>query len=101
LEADVMLRHRELLPLVLLFVVLNGPWIGCSARDSDEPTAVTERVEATGGSTTQVASREDRAGSDDEFRDSCHGVLSCTLFGLGAVIAAPFWVLGAVLGLVF
>jgi hypothetical protein len=53
------------------------------------------------GGAAEVSAAEAEAPDEEEFTDRCHGVLSCTFFGLGMVIAAPFWVLGAVLGLVF
>ena len=34
-------------------------------------------------------------------KETCEGALDCTFFGVGAILAAPFWVLGAFLGLVF
>jgi hypothetical protein len=85
----------------LLLSILVATAAGCSAGAASEnaPRAGVEVVDPSGGAETPAVTAEQEEA--DEPSDTCHGVLSCTFFGLGAALALPFWVLGAVLGLVF
>jgi len=91
-------RSVALLATVCLLV---GAAAGCSAKGpatEEVPTVAAEVAEP--GADVAV---DPEAGSEGETqaKETCHGALDCTFFGLGAVLAAPFWVLGAFLGLVF
>lgn len=82
----------------LLVLIASGA--GCSAATSDRPGAAAERVEAAGeGAGHRGAPPEE--GEKAPLGDRCQGVVGCTFFGLGTAIAVPFWLLGAVLGLLF
>jgi hypothetical protein len=85
---------------IALGCLLLGAGVGCAAKASapEPPVAVAEVTEPG----ADVAVEEDVAvEADEQPKETCDGVLDCTFFGLGAVLAAPFWVLGAFLGLVF
>lgn len=85
---------------IALGCVLLAAGVGCAAKASDpEPPVVVAEVTEPGA---DVAVDEDVAvEADEQAKETCDGVLDCTFFGLGAVLATPFWVLGAFLGLVF
>ena len=100
------------LPLVFLsqLVILGG----CSRSKSVERTTVYEEtteagVGARGGyghsyetpvTTTTVKTTEEKEYTSDTS-DGCGGVLSCGVDAVGAIIAFPFKVLGAVIGAIF
>lgn len=64
-------------------------------EEGSEPEVATAEVIEPAGDAAVDADVEAPA------KETCDGALDCTLFGVGAVLAAPFWVLGAFLGLVF
>lgn len=73
---------------------------GCSAKKSTSESALPVAEVTEPGENVAVAP-EAAAEGDERPKETCHGALDCTFFGLGAVLAAPFWVLGAFLGVVF
>lgn len=92
-----MRRGRQFL-LMALLCVLIAPTVGCSAKSS---SAAPAEIESADVATDDAAVATSAADDGGERTETCQGVLDCTFFGLGAVLAAPFWVLGAVLGLAF
>lgn len=88
--------------LLLLVLVVAGAGCSASTASDKSPDAAEAGVQAADpGGAAEASAAEVDAPEEETFTDRCHGVLSCTFFGFGMVIAAPFWVLGAVLGLVF
>jgi len=87
------------LALVALVMTLE---LGCSAKQpaAEAPPEVVAPEVLEPGADPAVDS-DTASTADAEPKETCHGALDCTFFGLGAVLAAPFWVLGAFLGLAF
>lgn len=84
-----------------LLCVLIAPTLGCSAKSSAAAAPVPAEIDSADVATEDAVVTAPPAADGGERTETCQGVLDCTFFGLGAVLAAPFLVLGAVLGLAF
>ena len=73
---------------------------GCAAREAQTESQVPV-VEVAAPATDVAVDPEVGSVIDPQVKETCTGAVDCTFFGLGAALAAPFWVLGALLGLVF
>src|SRR5262245_26318153 len=87
--------------MVALASVLTATGFGCAAKESTTapPAAAGTTVAAPGAAA--VVEPGAASSTDAQAKETCHGALDCTFFGLGAVLATPFWLVGALLGLVF
>jgi hypothetical protein len=84
---------------LVLALICGGGAMACSPRK-----ATTKPPAAAAADTTGAAALAETASSDDpspESDETCDGALDCTFFGIGAVLAAPFWLLSVVLGMAF
>jgi hypothetical protein len=93
------LRPSQIVVLIGLICVLIGGSSGCSAKKpTSEPPATAETTSDSGDA---VATSEGAPKAESAPKETCYGVVDCTLFGIGAVLATPFLVLGTLLGLVY
>jgi hypothetical protein len=93
-------RRSAFATLIALGCLLLAVGSGCSANQSNaEPVGAV--AEATEPAADAAIEPDATSAADTRPKETCYGVLDCSLFGVGAVLAAPFWVLGAFLGLVF
>lgn len=82
--------------LMLILACVTGS-LGCGmVRRSSPPPPPASAPDMTGAS---ALGEPKVAEKSHEPTETCEGALNCTFFGVGAVLAAPFWVLGTVLGL--
>ena len=81
--------------LMLALVCVNGS-LACGTRRSSQAPPPASAPDITGASALGEAKVTEKS---HEPTETCEGALNCTFFGVGAVLAAPFWVLGTVLGL--
>jgi len=91
-------RSRMVVLIALTCVLVAGAG-GCSAKKSNsEPPAVAEAIS---DPESDVATPKGAPEAEPQPKETCYGVVDCTLFGIGAVLATPFLVLGTLLGLVY
>ena len=83
--------------LLALFLALGAgtATIGCGG--STTKVVRTEQVQNADGTTSTVTKTEEEGGGGP----SCSGVLSCTVDGIGFVIALPFKIIGGLISIIF
>ena len=90
---------RSIPTLLLALLLAFGAGTATISCSSNGKTVVHEHRQNPDGTTTIVKSEEDHDDDDDD--DGCGGILSCTVDGVGFVLALPFKIIGGLISVIF
>lgn len=92
-----------ILKSTLIFTSLLAPLsmlTSCSSKKTTTETVVVEESRLRYNEDTP-ATKTITTSTETEESASCGGILSCTVDGIGTVIALPFRLVGAIIGIIF